>query len=58
MLLGVIDDRGKFIYISMEELQAVADFVKSRGRVSIRELARVSNSLININPERESTLAK
>ena len=42
----------------MEELEAVADFVKRKGRVSIRELARVSNSLININPERESTMAK
>ena len=49
-LTGVIDDRGKFIYISQEELEAVAKFVKQRGRVSITELAENSNRLINLNP--------
>ncbi|XP_063230284.1 DDRGK domain-containing protein 1 [Bacillus rossius redtenbacheri] len=48
-LTGVIDDRGKFIYISPEELQAVARFVKQRGRVSISELAESSNQLINLD---------
>lgn len=49
-LTGVIDDRGKFIYISQEELEAVASFIKQRGRVSITELAENSNRLINLNP--------
>lgn len=31
-LTGVIDDRGKFIYISQKELEAVAKFIKQRGR--------------------------
>ena len=48
-LSGVIDDRGKFIYISEEELQAVAKFIRQRGRVSIAELAEHSNSLINLS---------
>lgn len=43
---GVIDDRGKFIYITPEELAAVANFIRQRGRVSIAELAQASNSLI------------
>lgn len=47
--LGVIDDRGKFIYITVEELQAVADFVKKRGRVTIQELVENSNNLITLN---------
>ncbi|XP_011644224.1 DDRGK domain-containing protein 1 [Pogonomyrmex barbatus] len=47
-LTGVIDDRGKFIYISEDELEAVARFVQQRGRVSITELAENSNSLINL----------
>jgi hypothetical protein len=46
---GVVDDRGKFIYISSEELEAVAKFIKQRGRVSIAELAESSNQLINLN---------
>lgn len=48
-LSGVIDDRGKFIYISEEELEAVAKFIKQRGRVSISELAEHSNTLINFS---------
>lgn len=48
--VGVIDDRGKFIYISQEELDAVAKFVKQRGRVSLTELAENSNRLITLIP--------
>ncbi|NXG15217.1 DDRGK protein, partial [Grallaria varia] len=50
-LTGVIDDRGKFIYITPEELAAVAQYIKQRGRVSIAELAQASNSLINLQPD-------
>uniref|UniRef100_A0AAY4BEV5 DDRGK domain-containing protein 1 n=1 Tax=Denticeps clupeoides TaxID=299321 RepID=A0AAY4BEV5_9TELE len=47
-LTGVIDDRGKFISITPEELNAVAQFIKQRGRVSITELVHASNTLINL----------
>lgn len=50
ILSGVIDDRGKFIYVSQEEMEAVAKFIKQRGRVSIQELAENSNQLINLTP--------
>ena len=50
LIVGVIDDRGKFIYITKEELQSVAKFVRQRGRVSIAELVESSNSLINLQP--------
>ncbi|XP_037812078.1 DDRGK domain-containing protein 1 [Lucilia sericata] len=49
-ITGVIDDRGKFIYISEEELKSVAKFIRQRGRVSIAELAESSNNLINLTP--------
>ncbi|GBP06901.1 DDRGK domain-containing protein 1 [Eumeta japonica] len=49
-ITGVIDDRGKFIYISEEELTSVAKFIRQRGRVSIAELAESSNNLINLTP--------
>uniref|UniRef100_A0A1L8EDY0 DDRGK domain-containing protein 1 n=1 Tax=Haematobia irritans TaxID=7368 RepID=A0A1L8EDY0_HAEIR len=49
-ITGVIDDRGKFIYISEEELVSVAKFIRQRGRVSIQELAESSNNLINLTP--------
>jgi len=48
LLTGVIDDRGKFIYISQEELEAVAKFIKQQGRVSITDLAMSSNKLITL----------
>ncbi|XP_056157358.1 DDRGK domain-containing protein 1-like [Lampris incognitus] len=54
-LTGVIDDRGKFISITPEELNSVAEFIKQRGRVSITELAWASNSLINLIPEIHTT---
>ncbi|XP_028279435.1 DDRGK domain-containing protein 1-like [Parambassis ranga] len=54
-LTGVIDDRGKFISITPEELNSVAQFIRQRGRVSITELAQASNSLINLMPESRST---
>lgn len=44
----MVDDRGKFIYISMEELESVAKFIKQRGRVTISDLADSSNKLINL----------
>uniref|UniRef100_A0A8C1RD90 DDRGK domain-containing protein 1 n=1 Tax=Cyprinus carpio TaxID=7962 RepID=A0A8C1RD90_CYPCA len=54
-LTGVIDDRGKFIFITPEELNAVAQFIKKRGRVSISELVQASNTLINLTPELPSS---
>nr|DBA29483.1 TPA: hypothetical protein GDO54_009707 [Pyxicephalus adspersus] len=50
-ITGVIDDRGKFIYITTEEMAAIAQFIRQRGRVSISELAQATNKLINLNPE-------
>lgn len=49
-LTGVIDDQGKFIYISKKELNDVCEFIKQRGRVSISELVENSNRLINLKP--------
>uniref|UniRef100_A0A8W7PAC8 DDRGK domain-containing protein 1 n=1 Tax=Anopheles coluzzii TaxID=1518534 RepID=A0A8W7PAC8_ANOCL len=49
-ITGVIDDRGKFIYISEEELKSVAKFIRQRGRISITELAENSNQLIHLAP--------
>lgn len=52
-LTGVIDDRGKFIYISMEELENVARFIKQRGRISISQLVQQGASLIDLKPSDE-----
>lgn len=50
-LHGVIDDRGKFICITPEEMKKVAKFIKRRGRVTVTELAMESNKLIDLTPK-------
>ena len=50
-LVGIIDDRGKFISITKEELASVAKFIRQRGRVSVDELVVNSNKLINLKSE-------
>ena len=57
-LSGVLDDRGKFIYITMDEYEAVAKFIKQRGRVSISDLAESSNKLINLTPDNDQLHAQ
>lgn len=47
-LSGVMDDRGKYIYISQEEMKAVADYIRRQGRVSISHLASKSNQFIDL----------
>lgn len=54
-LIGIIDDRGKFISITMEELQSVSKFIRLRGRVSVDELLVNSNKLINLKAEIKSS---
>lgn len=48
LITGIMDDRGKYIYISREEMERVADFIRSTGRIAISELAAKSASLIDL----------
>lgn len=50
-LVGLIDDRGKFISITKEELESVVKFIRQRGRVAVDELVVNSNKLINLKPD-------
>lgn len=54
-LVGIIDDRGKFISITKDELASVAKFIRQRGRVTLEELVTNSNKLINLKPEVKAT---
>jgi ribosomal protein S25 len=47
-ITGIMDDRGKYIYISREEMERVAEFIRSNGRIAISELAAKSPSLIDL----------
>lgn len=48
---GVFDDRGKFIFVTDAEYDAVARFLRQRGRVSMSELIRETNRVITANEE-------
>ncbi|CAN8066003.1 unnamed protein product [Agarophyton chilense] len=48
-LSGFFDDRGKFIYVSREEMEEVARFIEKRGRISIQELAMKSSQLLHLD---------
>lgn len=50
-LSGVIDDRGKFIVITAEEMKDVVKFIRRRGRVNVTDLAAESNKLIDLTPK-------
>ena len=52
-LSGIIDDRGKFIYITPDELQRVATLIQKKGRVSIAALSHESNRLIRLQPDKK-----
>uniref|UniRef100_A0A1I8F362 DDRGK domain-containing protein 1 n=1 Tax=Macrostomum lignano TaxID=282301 RepID=A0A1I8F362_9PLAT len=45
-LTGVLDDRGKFVHITRAEYEAVAAFIRQRGKVSLQELVENSNRLL------------
>ena len=47
-LAGVVDDRGKYIALDDSELEAVARFITSRGRVSQAEVAAEATRLITV----------
>jgi len=49
-LSGVIDDRGKYIYITDQEFEEVANYIKKKGRVSRADLLIECNKIIKLNP--------
>ncbi|GLD91869.1 hypothetical protein PINS_up000402 [Pythium insidiosum] len=52
-ITGIIDDRGKFIYITEEEMDSVAKFISRKGRLGLSELSKECNKLIRLDVEKE-----
>ncbi|CAE7457307.1 unnamed protein product [Symbiodinium natans] len=52
-LSGIFDDRGKYIYITAEEMEAVASWLKRKGRINRADLIAGCNKLIRLNPTAE-----
>jgi len=48
---GIIDERGKYIYITPKELESVKNYIVSKGRVARSDLIAECNRLIKLKPE-------
>mmetsp|Transcript_13531 Transcript_13531/g.25477 ORF Transcript_13531/g.25477 Transcript_13531/m.25477 type:complete len:289 (-) Transcript_13531:71-937(-) len=52
-ICGLMDDRGKYIFITEKELEAVRAYIERRGRISRAELCAEANRLIRLEPTPE-----
>eukprot|EP00922_Rhytidocystis_sp_ex-Travisia-forbesii_P053407 GHVS01079187.1.p2 GENE.GHVS01079187.1~~GHVS01079187.1.p2 ORF type:complete len:295 (+),score=77.97 GHVS01079187.1:49-933(+) len=53
-LTGIFDERGKFIYITPEEMAEVAHYLKAKGRITIStDLVAACNRIIRLTPTDE-----
>merc|ERR1712150_59407 len=52
-LSGIFDDRGKFVYITTEEMADVAKWLKKKGRINRQELVAACNRFVRLNPTEE-----
>ena len=49
-ILGIIDDRGKYIYITEKEMGLIEKMLTNRGRISKADLIKECNRLIRFEP--------
>ena len=52
-ILGIIDDRGKYIYITQKEMGLIEKMFINRGRISKADLIKECNRLIRFEPTEE-----
>lgn len=55
-LSGIIDDRGKFIYITEKEYANIEKFIATKGRISKTDLVTQCNKLIRFEPTEEDRI--
>ncbi|EGC30758.1 hypothetical protein DICPUDRAFT_157467 [Dictyostelium purpureum] len=51
LISGVIDDRGKFIYITRDEMESAAKFINRKGRITIDSLTSFLSEIIDSTTE-------
>ena len=55
-ILGIIDDRGKYIYITDKEMALIEKMFVNRGRISKADLIKECNRLIRFEPTEEDKI--
>ncbi|UJR09800.1 hypothetical protein I4U23_014026 [Adineta vaga] len=48
-ITGLFDDRGKYIYLTRDEMDRVTKAIRQRGRISFSDLSKISNELIDFS---------
>lgn len=51
-ITGLFDDRGKYMYLTREEMERVTKAIRQRGRISFSDLSKISNELIDFSGTR------
>jgi len=51
---GIFDDRGKYVYVTSEEMQNVAEWLQKKGRISRTDLVAACNRMIRLEPTAEN----
>ena len=49
-LLGITDDRGKYIHVTQEEFQQIGSYIENCGRVNRSDLFREANKIVRMIP--------
>ena len=55
-ITGIVDDRGKYIYLNEKELAAIEKIFMQRGRISKTELIKECNKIIRFEPTEEDKM--
>lgn len=55
-ILGIIDDRGKYIYITEKEMCMIEKMFATRGRISKSDLIKECNRIIKFEPSEEDKI--
>ena len=54
--IGIIDDRGKYIYITEKEMGLIEKMLTNRGRISKTDLIKECNRLIRFEPTEQDKI--
>jgi len=49
-LNGILDHRGKYIHLTLTELDKIARYINDKGRGSIKEFVKQTNNLVDLSP--------
>ena len=49
ILTGIFDERGRYIYVSKQEMLEIREKIKLKGRINVEQLVKICNQIITID---------